>query len=1652
MTRKTADTPAKTACALDVLLKNGRQTEASVSALTQQFSSVMGLARADVAQLMKQNPGMHITEARDLHARAKAMSVVIARQFREQRLSASIRLANRPPTGIKGLVDGPTYTDMFNPDWANHCPPDAIEATTSPVAYLADLYRYAKELEATGNEAEVISLDARRPDLRDLVLDHAALNRVEPTIVLVNEILEKSIRSHLDGLGLNDTTVDDAMLKARYPNALPFERYTGQINYALGRKDRSLGDAIRAADPDYPYFKEPGVHSLLSDIALIQDTGLGPVQQGLLLEAPYFPETEGEGETLPSNTSSWRIDPRTRLMTAADEDQPVTFVMDNFGVGRFLELEDTQTFCLRTGLSTEELESLLSVGAFAPGRSANAVGEGEADGSLSGSVYINAGVAPAMGIETLPADEVLLQGPRHHITHTTPDRFDRMNRMIRLARWLDLSFDEVDSLLVASMQAEQRALDMTRRKTTLTGNPYLISQNTLRSLGLFQIVRKRFDVPAEDFAALLYGLSEYERGKTPSQFDRVFNSQAMFSIPLILDNQTFTVLPQTEAERQKIDHLCAALGMTFEVYRFVAKVVEQTYAGEPLRWSREVVSAFYRLVRLPRYLGLSTVEALALLELLDGGGSHLVSKLAGVTRIATYYASANTDTLSVIHALVDCCVWLKDNGWTVAQLCQLVLPSVTQPVATDAELGLLQQMHTRLVSALITDNSFAQVGAPDVAEDIEEHADGSSVYVSQPIDWIAELSSFIDKGEVQPAYRGLVKHLNGETEESFEAGLSADVQRVLMAKGLPLEELLPKIVNMVMRARGAQDALLMEGLAGYLNTSADLSRVLLAWAEGRRYELLIEVLRVNEITTAGNAVIGDKVLLVLEALSKRALIATHLDLSPAVITQIGEAPEWFGLTNGLSLKLVYFVSQYAAILRLSEQGEDVLLDYFRLINTVWTRASDDDKQLIRDSAASKVAGFLQWGIREVLAVAFRLNTDGVVFSLRHLDTLVRICLFSRHTSLDSKALLALYGLTPTLPTASYRQAAELALSCLTEVLQGEAVGEVGQSISTMISVTPDYLVAKSGEEATYTITVRDFMDQPIRDITINWRTDVGVLGSNPTTTDENGLSSITLQSGDLMGVAHVVASFGLGEELKAPIVTIDCDEGTIELQTVEYGPSQALSNKLEPVYYRVRAVDGKNNLAVDREVEWSATLGEFQRYRTLTDHEGVAMAELRSRAAGKSEVVASYSNGAVEEFAEVEFTSNPYFQYVRFAEVVYQGVEVSVECRVVELDGNPRSGVAVHWTCSAGDMTTAESVTDANGEATARFKADNEGGVTVTAASTDLLVDKTTELTTVNPVPQIVRQEAGSTEYWVGTSEPIEFSVWLKVGEEPSPRTLIEWTVGGGTLSGTSYSNKEGKASFSARFEKGEHTLSATVSGMNQSVDFNVIARLPLIFDATLTTPGITFDNQAFPDLIGREIPYVLRVKLVDETGNPIAGMAFLLTSVGVDPALVGVQVDGLGESKLSTEDGVEFPILASRSHEPADIVLKVEGPVLIRSQKTFRVGWVGHVSQVYLGPKKQECTPNINNVFGGVDLYCIDLSRMELFFTIRVDRKNFEAQFWLFSHPIGPPYAKAIGSIGSGMYESLDNGDVVSIPYFSGAGGYFVLIESSVSLEWSGG
>jgi hypothetical protein len=139
--------------------------------------------------------GLHSRTAQLLMDRAQSLAVYTAREFREQRL-----VTQAPPnplhrTGVQALVaDAPTFDDLFDPDWEGASPSQSPDSSISPAAYFVRLIILARDLEnRAGSKNDLISLDRRRPDLDDLLIDSVSMFQIKPTVTLVNEVVESII-------------------------------------------------------------------------------------------------------------------------------------------------------------------------------------------------------------------------------------------------------------------------------------------------------------------------------------------------------------------------------------------------------------------------------------------------------------------------------------------------------------------------------------------------------------------------------------------------------------------------------------------------------------------------------------------------------------------------------------------------------------------------------------------------------------------------------------------------------------------------------------------------------------------------------------------------------------------------------------------------------------------------------------------------------------------------------------------------------------------------------------------------------------------------------------------------------------------------------------------------------------------------------------------------------------------------------------------------------------------------------------------------------------------------------------------------------------------------------------------------------------------
>ncbi|PPK38695.1 virulence plasmid 28 protein [Pseudomonas laurylsulfatiphila] len=1360
-------------------------------------------------------------EASILLDKANSVLVHLARQYRCHRLTRHTPRNPLHETGIRSSADGPDYHRLFKLAWGNTTPVGSLDANDSPAAYFVELYQKALQLEereASGGQK--ILLEERRPDLATRVINPEMAYRISPTVVLVNEVLDRIIENHAAATGLENDVVDDRLLNTRYPmTTLPFEWYQEQWDYVLKQNDLSLGDVVRIADPDSPYFKNPGAHGNRSDIAMRQASGLGPAMQAILLEDRFtFNAVSQSAESNP------RIDPRTGRIDADPETTNEQFFQKNFGA-TYEELQDVVKFCTHTSIDADSLASLLSIERYAPTVSPNLTKSKLAapTPAMFGSVFINAdGNQPAIGITESGTDEI-----ERTLANATKRRFDLINRMLRLARRIDLPYDECDRLVIAAIRAEQRAPVGDEPEELSVTHSYKISGNTLRAIGLFQEFRRHYNCTAEDFSALIDEMSAFGRGEKKSQFDRVFNAQSLFEIPLQLDGGAFAIHPQTEIDRRTVDQICSGLGINLETWRYLARVVAECYGlRSELTRSLPILSSLYRLVRLASFCGITSIELAALLETMSPSGSDWLRELLGAPRISNYRTIPKADVLNVLHAVHSCIQWCRDNDLEVIWLVQHVAPVVVPVVASEAELALLQELRKRLEPTRLREEALLGAGVPPLAV-------GS--------DWLTLLDQLVDE-------KGLVLSGHADDEEAYENFAKGEIEgAVELAKidVTQVERVKATILAILLQTRAAQSAVVQESLSVYLNIAQDLTLVVLRWVEsGGAYLLLNETMRVLGAGTMAQPTIelGDDILKVLAHLVRRTAVVKKLSLSSAMLTTLTtqEHWRWFGLRQieELTLNSFYLLTIYGRAVVHTEEPAEKLLAYLKLVNDLPAQLTPEDLRMIRDAAANSLAQALKWGIKEVLECANYLAPEKpLIRELSQLDFVIRARGFAVKTGLDANAILTLGALSPESDVVSCRQAAEHALQCLSEsAIQSKALefGEVGQSVAGSMTVSDQQLICNApGEYSRVEVTLRDFQNEPLSNITVTWECARSGLQDLESITDHEGRASVRFKAGSWMGLATVIARYGLGQRVYAEPILIDCHEESIKyLNSSTSRPpfDDKLAGDLEYLELQVRLVDSFDNFAADRPIRWGCTAGHLDPVVSYTNKDGIARTRLRSRSAENNiEVTAQYADKDVLTIKGMKFVDRPRISVLEAVSPAVAGLPLLLRCKVVGLDGRPLAKVPVNWL--QGEAALPSSETNENGEARCEVATIAEGPVvfkaTVAGGSMTLDLDVAAGAVIHGRAADYLLPVAGSDRpslLWVEVRETANNDA------RPIARYPISWQVYGpeGDLPGVPViTDAKGRSTFPFLADKsGEYTVTAT--GVSGSKTFNLEVVEPL--------------------------------------------------------------------------------------------------------------------------------------------------------------------------------------------------------------------------------
>lgn len=576
------------------------------------ITSVFDIMRRDKVQFVRECVLYTADDAARIYDRARDHAWQIDRLYREQQISSrNVKVRGRRSTAVS--TTSATYQNLFKENWKQFCNEDDIAAIDSPVAYLNALYLFARQLESTSTESEIITLDQRRPDIQALMVDHQSALVAQPMLNIINDVLSKNIETHLNNHA-GKISVYQALARAHYPFSLPYDVHHQQCLAALGPDNPALGALNWMISPTLPCSEKKN-HAQAAKSRLHAQTMLSDLspEQQRILTSPL----------------------------ATDDDY--ASLKKSYGITSLDSLKEVRIFKANVGLTTDQLDQLLARGKYHPAPSLNET----SPAVTCGTAYINGNTSNSHLTITKGQDGKL------QLNGACKNRLDRMQRMIRLQSWTGLHFAELDTLIVSAMRSESNI-------------SHELNQNSLRTLGVFHYLARRYIITAQEFAAFLHDMPTQACGEQTPLFEQVFNRSGAFLNPLQLSSRS---LESKDADSQHIlSQLSAGLALTpDELSTLIQK--SRAYFAQ-LNQDLPRISSLYRQTRIARMFGLSTRQCTALARLL--GGDDFCELLARGTLSAT--PEANLDILDVLMAMDWAVEWFKHTRHDIASVQKVLVP------------------------------------------------------------------------------------------------------------------------------------------------------------------------------------------------------------------------------------------------------------------------------------------------------------------------------------------------------------------------------------------------------------------------------------------------------------------------------------------------------------------------------------------------------------------------------------------------------------------------------------------------------------------------------------------------------------------------------------------------------------------------------------------------------------------------------------------------------------------------------------------------------------------------------------------------------------------------------------------------------------------
>ncbi|WP_240492631.1 Tc toxin subunit A, partial [Photorhabdus namnaonensis] len=887
----------------------------------------------------------------------------------------------------KLLDKRPSYQTLFNDNKDLYCLPGSPEANDGPLAYLVDLYQQALAFENTANEESARFISQRRPDIEKLLLDSKSINEISSILPLIIEVLAQKAQSHLN----NNQSLAESLAKIHYPFSLPFHFPLRQTTAVLEKKKIPLLELIQQADRAFPNFIDNNLHLPSLQKAMVVSNALAPELQTLLLEA----------------SSSTQQDFFAKYYGVSGDAAQAASALSQLTV-----------FTQQTGLTSQDVERLLAVNGLTESNethssvtfSSNVTKPSNTNtqfpsGTNYGAVFINGGTEPAMSLEKITdkatGEEVVW------IKGINNDRFDRIQRFLHIQHALKLSYEQLDQLLTSALRAEKQ-------------QNLIITESTLRTLGVFLHFHREYKVTVEQFCTFIDEITPYALDNNFSFFDRLFNSQglskqAASASVLNLDNSEFDPAATEGSDALTVNQLCVGLNINDITCQTLLSWITASLAIKKPTRSLTVISALYRLVSLPRLLKLPLPNELDLFLLLERDNPGYLKQLAGIPvlkKIDNTEQSHDFDILDAIVAFMNAAQWLKLHRLSAPLLNILLTPynisgNVDNKIKNIDFSKVTEKILPDLNSGLLSEDKIATVM---VGFQHKEQTNDFS--------WLTALSELIDS-------QGIIKAIvipEGKTLEEILAEKVRAILQPLADETAWLEygdNWSQNLTTLIQNAFIAQDDMIIKSVSYVLTVDETLALPLLQWTGKSRTEFLSELITQYREIDQRDSQLSENAVAIWYDLSRYATVSKLFKLSAIGIQTLLAQPTWFGLNladghlRPLDLTVLHRLSRYGDWLDLlpETKTEDDILYYLNQANKVGKPPqAPDEKIWTPKQAADNLAELIGWSSNEILRVTHDFN-NSVAQSIVGISFVLRLQALTKQSELSVQPLLDVAQLT-----------------------------------------------------------------------------------------------------------------------------------------------------------------------------------------------------------------------------------------------------------------------------------------------------------------------------------------------------------------------------------------------------------------------------------------------------------------------------------------------------------------------------------------------------------------------------------------------------------------------------------------------------------------